>query len=283
MTNDKTRIVRGDKMLVFGGVCGNLQALHALFRAAERANIPPSNWVCTGDMVAYCAGGDEVCGTVRRAMSKGIIVRGNCERSLAENNDDCGCGFAEGGVCDTLSASWFAHAKKTISPQHKRWFASLPEQVRLSFGGRVLTVLHAAADADNQFIFASTPARQKAQQIAQCQTDGMIAGHSGIPFSQLTGGGLWHNSGALGMPANDGTARVWFSVFRRLQGGIRITHRPLRYAKLGARRAMQKAKMPPHYQKTLTNGLWPSDDILPPPEKAQQGIALHPPALFWRD
>lgn len=272
-------------MLVFGGICGNLHAWHALLRVAARAGIPPRDWVCTGDMVAYCADGEAVCAEVRKVMPKGtgIIIRGNCERSVAEDNDDCGCGFAEGGVCDVLSASWFNHAKKTITPRHKRWFASLPERAKVSFGGRVLTVLHAAADADNRFVFPSTPEGEKMQQIRQCQTDGIIAGHCGIPFSQLIGNKLWHNSGALGMPANDGTARVWFSIFRRAKGGIRITHRPLVYAKTKTCRAMQKAGLPPHYQKTLTDGLWPSDDILPPPERSQQGIPLYPPPIFWRD
>lgn len=280
---DKTRRIKGDKMLVFGGVCGNLQALLALFRVARRAGIAPCDWVCTGDMVAYCADGEEVCNEVRRVMPGGIIVRGNCERAVAEDDDDCGCGFAEGGVCDMLSASWFSHAKKTISAKNKKWFAALPPQIRLSFGGRMLMVLHAAADADNRFIFPSTSADEKMQQIRQCQTDGIIAGHSGIAFSQLVGGKLWHNSGALGMPANDGTARVWFSIFRRVKNGIRIMHRPLTYAKTGACRAMQKAALPPHYRNTLINGIWPSDDILPPAERAQQGINLHPPSLLWRD
>ena len=277
------RQMYGAKVLVFGGVCGNLQSLRALFAAARRANIPSSNWICTGDMVAYCADGDAVCDEVRRQMPDGIVVRGNCERALAENSDDCGCGFAEGGVCDTLSASWFAHAKKTLSAQNIKWFKDLPSRVLIKFAGRVLAVVHAAADADNRFIFASTPAAQKTKQIKQCRADGIIAGHSGIPFSQIIGGNLWHNSGALGMPANDGTARVWFGVLRQVCGGIRICHRPLRYANASARRAMCKVGMQKHYQKTLMDGIWPSDDILPPDEKAGQGIVLRPPSVLWCD
>ena len=37
--------------------------------------------------------------------------------------------------------------------------------------------------------------------------DAIIGGHSGLPFTQTLGSRLWHNPGAIGMPANDGTPR----------------------------------------------------------------------------
>ena len=275
--------IDGAKMLVFGGVCGNAQALRAVFRAAERAGIAPANRICTGDLAAYCADGDAVCSEVRKKMADGVVVRGNCERAIAGDDDECGCGFAEGGVCDSLSASWFAHAKQTISAQNKEWFKTLPEKALVEFGGRALAVTHAAAESDNEFIFASTSEQRKAQEIDKLGADGVIAGHCGIPFTQIINNKLWHNSGALGMPANDGTPRAWFSVLHRVTDGINIEHHPLHYAYNGARHAMQKAKMQPHYQQTLRNGIWPANDILPPREKSQQGVKLQPPSVLWRD
>ena len=37
--------------------------------------------------------------------------------------------------------------------------------------------------------------------------DGVIGGHCGLPFTKVVGDRLWHNPGAIGMPANDGTPR----------------------------------------------------------------------------
>ncbi|MGB3468398.1 MAG: metallophosphoesterase family protein, partial [Cyclobacteriaceae bacterium] len=53
------------KMLVFGGVYSNLQALNALKKVAEEEEISTCNILCTGDMVGYCAQPDECLRSIR--------------------------------------------------------------------------------------------------------------------------------------------------------------------------------------------------------------------------
>ena len=43
------------KVLIFGGVYSNLQALEALQKTANALDIRPENIICTGDIVGYCA------------------------------------------------------------------------------------------------------------------------------------------------------------------------------------------------------------------------------------
>ena len=47
------------KLLLFGGVYSNLQALEAVIAFAKAENIPPSHCICTGDIVGYCAQPEE--------------------------------------------------------------------------------------------------------------------------------------------------------------------------------------------------------------------------------
>ena len=126
----------------------------------------------------------------------------------------------------------------------------LPTCVTLRLGGAVCSVIHGGATDLSQFIFASTPARLKAAQAAallpvpphpteragSCShaPNVVIAGHSGVPFSQLLEDGtLWHNAGVVGMPANDGTCAWRHSdakvADRRVSGGRSLTRRPRRY------------------------------------------------------
>ena len=294
--------MRARAMLVFGGAYGNAQATRALlacddWRRADRI-------VCTGDLAAYCADGAEVCEMIRGLRGKRFtIVRGNCERSVGEELDDCGCGFAAGSACEILSHSWHRRAKETVAAADKAWMRELPESRRIMFGGRCLAVLHAAPSCDHRFIFASTPAEEKREAIQQTRADGIIAGHSGIPFTQAVSaedekhcdhskhcggddeilhGGVWHNSGALGMPANDGTSRVWYSFWTAQADGILIEHKSLAYDIDGAAAAMQKARLPDGYRLALTSGIWPSDSVLPPEEKSQQSRPLTLPSFLWR-
>ena len=286
-------------LVVFGGVYGNLAALESLLDWAAKRGAAANQFVCTGDLAAYCADGAAVCDLVRKELAgRAILIRGNCERALAEDAEDCGCGFESGSACAILSDAWFRHARSTIPPESKQWMGGLPTRRNFIFAGRRIAAVHAGSGADNEFIFPSTPEREKCRQLAALEADGVICGHSGIPFSQLIDGTvgtgetvgtvgmggrslMWHNSGALGMPANDGTGRVWFSLWEESGSAIRIRHIPLEYDFVSSREAMRLAGMPEGYRQCLKSGIWPSDSVLPPAEKSRGGRALALGEINW--
>ncbi|HEX6979569.1 MAG TPA: metallophosphoesterase family protein [Alphaproteobacteria bacterium] len=266
-------------VLVFGGPYGNLEATQALIAAADRLRIPGARAICTGDVVAYGADPQAVVDLIRGWGC--IVVTGNCEEALAADAADCGCGFAEGSTCAALSVAWFAAARRDLSAAAKRWMGQLPRRVAFRLAGRRLVAIHGGAEQINQFIFASTSADEKIRQLDALGADGIVAGHCGLPFSQLVGGRLWHNAGAIGMPANDGTPRVWFSVLTPAAAGIMVTHHALNYDHATAAAKMNDRGYPAAYASCLGTGLWPSCDILPEPERAQRGQPLAPGGLFW--
>ena len=270
------------QVLLFGGPYSNLEATQAVLAEAERRRIPPERIVCTGDVVAYAADGRATVDLIRRS---GIhVVRGNCEEALAASAGDCGCGFAPGSSCDRLSAAWFAHADRELGPDERAWMASLPRRLTLDLAGLRLAVVHGSLNEINRFVFASTPERVKALDLALAGVDGIIAGHCGLPFTEVIGGRLWHNPGVVGMPANDGTPRVWFSV---LSPGdepqsLAIEHAALSYDHVSAAAKMGAAHLPDDYATALATGLWPSCDVPPAAELKAQGQRLQPAQLVWR-
>jgi len=110
-----------------------------------------------------------------------------------------------------------------------------------------------------------------------------VAGHCGLPFTQVIGGRLWHNAGAVGMPANDGTSRLWFSVIRSesVAGTVEIEHVALAYDHERAAEKMRAVGLPSGYADALSTGLWPSCDVLPPAEVNARGVPLKPQAFGW--
>ena len=266
-------------VLVFGGSYGNLEATVALRREAARLGIRPGNIVCTGDVVAYCA--DPVA-TVAAIRDWGIhVIMGNCEESLGWSKDDCGCGFEEGTACEQLSVDWYAYANRRLGAEDRTWMRALPRRLDIALGERRLAVIHGSVDSINSFVFASTRWADKERQIAGSGCDGVIGGHSGIPFTQASSGKLWHNSGALGMPANDGTARVWYSLFLPDGRDIEIRSMSLHYDAAFAARKMRERGLPRGYADALETGLWPSCDVLPAAELAGRGEALAPRRFLW--
>ena len=270
-----------DPVLVFGGPYSNLQATEAVLAEAARLGIPPARIVCTGDVIAYC--GDPVA-TIERVRAAGIhVVMGNCDEQLGAGGEDCGCGFPEGSACERASAAWFAYADAEVGPAARAWLAALPRRIDLAIGGRRLAVIHGSVSRINQFVFASTAATIKRHELDLAQADGVIAGHCGLPFTQTIDGKLWHNAGVVGMPAHDGTPRVWYSVLAPVGGGVRIEHRALAYDHAAAAAAMTRADLPPDYREALATGLWPSCDVLPYREIRESGVAIEPGAVLWPD
>ncbi len=267
------------RVLLFGGPYSNLQATTALLTQAERLGIPPERVICTGDVVAYCADPRETVAAIRDA---GVhVVMGNCEASLGHDDDDCGCGFAESSECDNLARQWFAYARTTLDPGAKAWMRRLPRRLELSLGGRRLAVVHGAPRRINRFVFSSTPASEKAADIHDLDVDGIIGGHAGLPFTQMIGQALWHNPGAIGLPANDGAPGGWYSVLSPEADIVRIDHHRLDYDHPSAAERMAEAGLPAVYGRCLIDGLWPSMDVLPDTERAARGQALMLPVYLW--
>jgi predicted phosphodiesterase len=266
-------------VLVFGGPYSNLEATTAVLSLADGLGIPPDHIICTGDVVAYGADPADTVGLVREA---GIhVVMGNCEESLATEAEDCGCGFAPGSSCDRLSAAWYAYADRQLDQDARTWMAGLPRRLDIEIAGQRLCVVHGGVTSINRFLFASSPTEEKREELNAAACDGIIGGHCGIPFSQSVAGKLWHNTGAIGLPANDGTPRTWFSLLVPTGLGIRIEHHALHYDFLAAAAKMRQAGLPEGYAAALEAGLWPSCDVLPQEEVRQRGVPLMAGTADW--
>jgi predicted phosphodiesterase len=216
-------------------------------------------------------------------MASGIwVIAGNCEENLAAGALDCGCGFEEGTACDLLSRAWYAHANRQVTAAHRAWMAGLPYRLSIRLpDGRRLAVLHGGARDISRFIFASAEHKDLAGEIAATGCDGVIAGHCGIPFVRQVGQGVWINAGAVGMPADDGTPRIWFAVLTPGEAGLGVEILPLQYDHAAAAAAMRAVGLPEGYAAALGSGLWPSCDVLPPAERARRGQKLPPVGLVW--
>ena len=271
-------------VLVFGGPYSNLQATEALLRQADRLGIAPDKVICTGDVVAYA--GDPA-PTTDLIIQSGIhVLMGNCEESFGFENEDCGCGFDEGSSCDLLSRQWYAHASLELTREHRAWMRTLPRLIRFEIAGLKLAVIHGGQADISRWIFKSTPGADKRNEITTLKNSGpvdvVIGGHCGLPFIDDLGDTLWLNPGVIGMPANDGTPRTWFSVLTPTEAGVKVDLHPLAYDHASAARRMSELGLAGAYRETLEMGLWPNMDVLPEPERAQAARPIKARSMEWR-
>jgi diadenosine tetraphosphatase ApaH/serine/threonine PP2A family protein phosphatase len=104
---------------IFSDVHANLEALQAVLKAYEKAQI--DRYVCLGDIVGYGANPNECCQMVRDVAE--VVVLGN---------HDAAC-------CGRMSTEWFNPAASAavevhaglLEPQHMEWLTQLPYRSEL--------------------------------------------------------------------------------------------------------------------------------------------------------
>ncbi len=250
-------------VLLFGGPYSNQPATRALIARARRLGITPDRMICTGDLVAYCAQASETVEEIR-ALNCSVIA-GNCEKQLANNAMNCGCGFKKDTHCDVLSGAWYAHADRAIGAADRRWMGGLPDLITFQHHARRYAVVHGGISDISRFLWAVSTEAEFQEEIDLIQSltgriDGVIAGHSGIPFERKIGNVTWINAGAIGMPPNDGRPETRFCLLN--DSGV-VFH-DLSYDHAAAQGAMQAAGLVQGYDEALATGYWPSEEVLPP-------------------
>ena len=263
-----------EKVLVFGGVYSNFQALQKMREIADELHIAPQNIISTGDIIGYCAQPEE---TMNFFTKWGIhSIAGNVEIQLREGEEECGCDFTEGSRCDMFSRRWYPFAQEKLSAANIRRMHDLPDFLTFTFAEKRFAVVHGSYFETSEFIFKSSPWSVKERNFAALGCDVVLAGHAGLPFSDNKDGKIWLNAGVIGMPANDGTPRVWYMILEKTAAGVfTFSHRSFVYDHETAARLMEENKLPREYAHTLRTGLWDNCEILPERETATQGISLH--------
>lgn len=264
-------------VLVFGGPYSNLAATEAVKAEAERLGIPAERVICSGDLVAYCAQPEETVALIRDWNIH--VVMGNCEESLAQGSLDCGCGFEADSACSLLSVEWYNYSNQRVSSVDKAWMSELPRNLSFSINQKRFMVVHGSFLQINEFVFPSSSAALKTQQLSDADVDVMIGGHCGLPFSTRLDQGAWLNSGVIGMPANDGTSEGWYMLITPVGERIDISWHRLAYDVQRTVNHMQREYVSAPYAQCLQNGLWPSLDILPEEERSQTGIPIELPSF----
>jgi predicted phosphodiesterase len=264
------------EILIFGGPYSNLAATAAMRKQALQRGIPAERVICTGDVVAYCA---EPGQTIDLIRDWGIhVVMGNCEEAFAYSEPDCGCGFAVDSACSTLAITWYQYADRYVTKPQRKWMRDLPRAIEFSISRKRFTTLHASLSSINEFVFASSDSLAKLAQIREAGVDAIIGGHCGIPFGQRIDDRLWLNAGVIGMPANDGGSHGWYMLITPAGNELEISWHRLDYDHAQSRVSTMAAGMR-EYGQALSDGLWPSIDILPQVEALKSGHPLDLPPL----
>lgn len=161
---------------------GNLAALEAVM-----CDMPPVDaLICAGDITGYYPHSNQVCALVRELGA--AVIRGNHDayvtRQLAPDP----------AKVDAYRTEWI---RKRLEPDHLKWLASLPVEIRFQWGERQLHVRHASPWDEETYLYPDSPDLSRVQ-LAACEI--LLVGHTHHPMIKICGEGLLINPGSVGQP-----------------------------------------------------------------------------------
>jgi predicted phosphodiesterase len=253
---------------VFGGVYSNHLALEAAVEDARRRGAV--ELYCLGDLGAFGPNPDKV---FPRLLDAGVrAIRGNYDDSISRGLDDCQCGYTN--PRDNYFARLsYRYTFRNTSERWRRWMGDLPEERRVSLGGREALMCHGSPRRMNEFLWESTTSSQFLEHLAdEHRADVILATHTGIPWKRrLSGGRLFVNVGALGRPANDGRTEVWYALLHPPADGdgrVRAELVPVSYDHRRLAEEMRREELPEEFVETILSGWWTTClEVLPAKER----------------
>ena len=254
------------KVAFLGGIYSNHLALREAIRIARSRGVEAI--VAMGDFGAFGPHPDRTLQILREAGLPAI--QGNYEESLASGADDCHCGYTDPRDNHYARISYDYTREKT-SAAHVEWMRALPRHIRLEVGGRRLLVCHGSPRRINEFLWRSaTPDPFIRRLLREHDADLVVCTHTGIHWKRFVqpGRGVV-NAGALGRPANDGRANVWFTLVEEGSGGLDVEFVPVPYDHDRLAREMKEEGLPVEFIETVLTGWWTTClEILPAKERA---------------
>lgn len=257
-----------ERIALFGGVYSNHLALAALLEDAPRRGV--ERIYCLGDLGAFGPHPDKVIPLLRDAQIP--VVQGNYDNSVGNNLADCQCGYTD-PKDNYFARLSYDYTFRNTSDENKAWMRDLPNELRLELNGLRVLLCHGSPRKMNEFLWESTTAAAFLERLcAHYAADVIVGTHTGLHWHRaLPNGKHFVNCGAIGRPANDGRACVWYTILNvDAERTVEVEFIPLDYDHERLAFEMRAEQLPEEFVQTIETGWWTTClEVLPMKERAR--------------
>jgi putative phosphoesterase len=237
------------RIAILSDIHGNLPALEAVLSdLAGQADI--ERVYCLGDLVGYAPFPNEVIERIRGARIPTII--GNYDDGTGFDRDDCGCTYKE-PEAKALGDQSFAWTKAHVTEENKAFLRSLAREIRLTFDGVRLLLVHGSPRRVNEYLYEDRPDASFRRLAASAGADAIFFGHTHIPYTKQVAEVLFVNVGSVGKP-KDGDPRACYVVVEASAGQLDVHFRRLSYPVERVVEAIRQSDLPDTFAGMLKMG-----------------------------
>lgn len=185
------------QLAIISDIHANLIALDAVLTDIKNRGL--TQIYCLGDLVDFAPWGNEV---IDRIQEKNIpCLLGNHDQRIAF--DEAIIPLPHHDVIETSNREIAINiSKKEISAPHKKWLATLPYNIELTFklgtSLRKILLVHASLQSNDEYIHESTPKHALSTQLKQKAIDILVMGHTHHSYIQQEEDAMFINCGSVG-------------------------------------------------------------------------------------
>ncbi|MGH2742146.1 MAG: radical SAM protein [Thermoleophilaceae bacterium] len=258
-----------------GGAYANPYALAAMLGDARRRGC--ERIFCLGDLGGFGAQCDAVWPLL---LEHGVeCIAGNYDIAIGRGDPDCGCGYSDPRD-NRYAQLMYDYTRAHTSGDFAAWMRELPSERRERIGGVDVHMVHGSPLAVNDFMWESLGEDELRARVAASGAEVLLCTHTGIHWQRRLDGCLVVNVGAVGRPANDGSADTWYAVLDMDEGEARAELVRVAYDHAAQAASMRETGLPEAFAETVESGWWTTClEVVPPRERARGRYQVYRDAL----
>lgn len=233
------------QIAIISDIHANLIALDAVLDDIQNRSIYQT--YCLGDLVDFAPWGNEV---IEKIKSKGIpCLLGNHDQRIAFDIPIAPLSHHnQKETAHRIVA--INHSKEAITWENKKWLASLPYNLELTYKINEVTkkilLVHAGLLSNDTYIYESDLKNDSAQELNSKGVDALIMGHTHLSYIQNHSNVLFVNSGSVGR-SREGDRKAAYCILTIAEREITAEIIKVDYNIQEAARQIYKSDIPDFY------------------------------------
>ncbi|MDR0266487.1 MAG: metallophosphatase family protein [Sphingobacterium sp.] len=233
------------QLAIISDIHANIIALDAVLADISKRDI--TQIYCLGDLVDFAPWGNEV---IARIQEKNILcLLGNHDQRIAF--DEAIIPLPHHDAKETLNREIAINlSKKEISAPHKKWLATLPYNIELTFkigkSLRKILLVHASLQSNDEYIHQSTPKADLSAQLKKRAIDILVMGHTHHSYVQQSEDILFVNCGSVGR-SKEKDRKATYSIITLSKEGVEAQIVKVDYPIIEVAKAIYSSDIPDFY------------------------------------
>jgi len=184
-----------NRIAIISDIHANLPALDAVFEDLDTRH--PEVVFCLGDLVDFAPWPNEVIDAIR--LRRIPTLMGNHDERIALDLQVCPLAkHSPEEQAARVQAIEYTRAEITL--ENRRYLAGLTKQLRISFEGTEILLVHASTRNIDEYVYEDHPEDDLQEMFQSNNADVIVMGHTHLPYVRSigTGGKFALNAGSVG-------------------------------------------------------------------------------------